>query len=170
MSSRNLSLRVSGQKSGAVPAWTPLLLVPWDLLLLLFSPSNNNHSLLPHALSRSRLRPPATPTRLNQGSKVPEAGLSGRCRAGGAMGRPDPGVPAVPARTRAAGGGPLHVRRPRAPKIARLQGLQRLSHSLPRAPDPRDRRGPHCGRVRVRRELVSTALPSLTRPGPLAAP
>lgn len=86
------------------------------------------------------------------------------------MGRPDPGVPAVPARTRAAGGGPLHVRRPRAPKIAPLQGLQRLSHSLLRAPDPRDSRGPHCGRVPVRREPVSTALPSLTRPGPLAAP
>lgn len=45
------------------------------------------------------------------------------------MGRPDTGVPAVPARTRAAGGGPLHARRPRAPEIARPQGLERLSVS-----------------------------------------
>lgn len=62
---------VRSENRGQCLPWTPLLPVPWDLLLLLFSPSNNNHSLLPHALSRSRLRPPATPTRLNQGSKVP---------------------------------------------------------------------------------------------------
>lgn len=74
------------ENRGAMPALGTPPSLPWDLLCLrrelLFSSSNNNHTLLSNAPSRSRLRFPVTPTRLNSGSKVPLAGLSGPGREG----------------------------------------------------------------------------------------
>lgn len=142
----------------------------WDLLCLrgeiLFSSSNNNHSLLPNAPSQSCLRSPATPTRLNSGSKVPVAALSGRSRIGARFaGRTR--CPRSPREDTGSRGGPLHVRRPRVPEIARLQGLQWLSYCLPqalRSPRSSLRPAPRWRRTGVHRAA------HLARPGPLAAP
>jgi hypothetical protein len=146
--------------------------LPWDLLCLrreLFSSSNNNHSLLPNAPSRSRLRCPATPTRLNSVSKVPVAGLSGHGRAGARWGGRTPVSPQSP-RGHGPQGRASPCKKATRPRDHATAGTSAALLLPPANPDSRDRRGPHRGRVRVGGEPVSTALPSLAPQGPLAAP